>query len=209
MATSILIEKAAVANIASTYAARMLAQAKLAAKKELVSMSTAIDAAAARGSYRLSYRLSGSITRLTDANLEAAMEIIEDEIEAANYTAATEVKNSKGVVVGYDFNWGAPDPEPVEETTGEETGENTGETTEEATTEEETTEEATTEEEQPEYIYNAVTAEQIAAYEQNSQTPADAGLYEEGETEGTYVLSEDTTFDAEKTYYIKALNPVT
>ena len=204
MATSILIEKAAVANIASTYAARMLAQAKLAAKKELVSMSTAIDAAAARGSYKLSYRLSGSITRLTDANLEAAMEIIEDEIEAANYTAATEVKNSKGVVVGYDFNWGAPDPEPVEETTGEETGVTTGETTEE-----ETTEEATTEEEQPEYIYNAVTAEQIAAYEQNSQTPADAGLYEEGETEGTYVLSEDTAFDAEKTYYMKVLNPGT
>lgn len=112
MATMILIERNDVKTIADIYRARQMNLAKLAAKKELVSMSTAIDAATAKGNYELSYRLSGSITKLKGEYYDAAMAIINADIEAAGYTATEELKN--GVLSGFKFGWGEAEEEEPE-----------------------------------------------------------------------------------------------
>ena len=160
MAMNILIGKTSIASIADIVSARLAAQALLAAKKELVSMSTAIDAAAAKGNYQLSYRLSGSITRLAGINYDNAIDIIEDDIEAAGYEYKPDKKGT--VLIGYTLNWG--EPWPVEET-GEQTGEETGNDT--TTTEEATTEAATTEEE--ETTEEEATTDEEATTEENPE----------------------------------------
>ena len=168
MAMNILIGKTSIASIADIVSARLAAQALLAAKKELVSMSTAIDAAAAKGNYQLSYRLSGSITRLAGINYDNAIDIIEDDIEAAGYEYKPDKKGT--ILIGYTLNWG--EPWPVEETgehTGEETGNNTATTEEEATTDEEATTEAATTEEEEETTEEEATTEEAATTEENPE----------------------------------------
>ena len=62
---NILLAKTNAESIMNAYNQRQAKLAEIAAKKELVSMSTAIDTAAGKGNGKLVYRLSGSITRLT------------------------------------------------------------------------------------------------------------------------------------------------
>ena len=112
MATMILIDKPAAAELARVYRERLMAQAELAAKKELVSMSTAIDAAAAKGNYELSYRLSGSITKLLGDYHTRAMELINADIENGGYAATPNMRND--VVIGYELNWGEQQPDAGE-----------------------------------------------------------------------------------------------
>lgn len=103
MATMILVEKPAVAELATTSAniqnTRAMDQAKLAAKTELISMATAIDNAAAAGSNGVTYKFSRNISKLEGVYREAAMEIINADIAAAEYSVKETAK-------GLEITWG-------------------------------------------------------------------------------------------------------
>lgn len=199
MATMILIEKADVKEIADVYSKRLMKQAELAAKKELVSIATAIDAAAAKGNYELSYRLSGSITRLTGSYLATAMEIIAADITAAAYTSVTpEYKKGTEVVIGYTFNWGVA--APVEEPSG---GEPTGEQSQGGNNTQEPTQQEPQQPETPtvsqnDEDYDVVTSDEIAELGAG-EGPVSEGWYEKNE--GVYALSDDDEVVNEVTYY--------
>jgi len=123
---NILLAKTNAESIMNAYNSRQAKLAEIAAKKELVSMSTAIDTAAGKGNGKLVYRLSGSITRLTGSLLASAIAIIEADITAAGYEIK---KDAKGTT--YTFAWVEEEEEPAEpngETEGQTEGVTEGQT---------------------------------------------------------------------------------
>jgi len=178
---NILLAKTNAANVMQAYRDRQAKLAEIAAKKELVSMSTAIDTAAGKGNNKLVYRLSGSITRLTGEYLTNAIAIIEADIAAAGYEV---VKDAKGTT--YTFVWVEDPAEEQEPTDDPGQSDNPGPETPAQPT------------------YTAVTPEQIAALEEG-EGPVSKGWYEvDAENEGQYVLSDDETVVENTTYYIKS-----
>ena len=204
MATMILIEKPVAAEVTRIYRERLMYQAELAAKKELVTMSTAIDKAAIQGNDSISYRLSNAITRLKGDYHTAAIALIEADIEAAGYTFVASEK-------GYDLSWaaesegddenGGTDPVNPNEG-GDNTNPNEGGNggTEPVNPEpvnpkpvDEDPVLTPAEDQDPDH-YEAV--EVLVGGE---QSPVEEGWYEL--VNGKYALSADDVADMEKTYY--------
>lgn len=111
----ILTERAAALSVTKVYQERLKKSAELVAKKELVSLSTAIDAAATKGLDRVDFKLSASITKLADIYHEIAINVIEQDIRDAGYTAQRVIVND--AITGYEISWaeeeeGGDEPEP-------------------------------------------------------------------------------------------------
>lgn len=115
MSAIILNERAATLSVTKIYKERLEKSAELVAKKELVSLSTAIDSAATRGQDSVDFKLSASITRLTDNYHDIAITTIEDDIRAAGYDALREL-DKNGVIIGYQISWAEQEEEEEEET---------------------------------------------------------------------------------------------
>lgn len=116
----ILSERAATLSITKVYQERLMKSAELVAKKELVSLSTAIDSAAVKGQDNLTFKLSSSVTKLASAYKAVALKIIRDDIESAGYTYAAILQ--KDEIVGFDIDWkdeseDEPEEEDVEDQT--------------------------------------------------------------------------------------------
>lgn len=109
MATNILSAVNDVARLAKLTAdaneANAMRELDLAAKKELISIAAAVNAAAAKGISEIAYKLSGAITGLTGLNLEYAIGLIEADLTGAEYEF--EQKKSGDKVTGYDISWTA------------------------------------------------------------------------------------------------------
>ncbi len=99
----ILSERAAALSITKIYKERLMQSAELVAKKELVSLSTAIDSAATKGQDSISFKLSTSVTKLEGAYKDKAIEVIEDDIRSAGYSAQRVKVND--VITGYEISW--------------------------------------------------------------------------------------------------------
>ena len=84
MATNILSAVNDVARLAKLTAdaneANAMRELDLAAKKELIGIAAAVNAAAAKGISEIAYKLSGTITGLTGLNLEYAIGLIEADM---------------------------------------------------------------------------------------------------------------------------------
>lgn len=222
MATMILINKPVAAQVAAIYRARQMSLAELAAKKELVTMSTAIDKEAAKGNFELAYRLSGSITRLSGDYLTAAMAIISADIEAAEYTC-TPTLDKNGKVIGYALSWATQEEGGSEggNEDGSEGGNNGGnnsgsDNTEPVTPDPEPVDpEPTTPDEpvDPEPVDDTPVAAEdqdlshyTAVTPGGSENPADLNWYEV--VNDVLVASTDTTVDLSKTYYELTWEPI-
>lgn len=109
MATNILSAVNDVARLAKLTAdaneANAMRELDLAAKKELIGIAAAVNAAAAKGISEIAYKLSGTITGLTGLNLEYAIGLIEADLTGAEYEF--EQKKSGDKVTGYDISWTA------------------------------------------------------------------------------------------------------
>lgn len=109
MATNILSAVNDVARLAKLTAdaneANAMRELDLAAKKELIGIAAAVNAAAAKGISEIAYKLSGAITGLTGLNLEYAIGLIEADLTGAEYEF--EQKKSGDKVTGYDISWTA------------------------------------------------------------------------------------------------------
>ena len=109
MATNILSAVNDVARLAKLTAdaneANAMRELDLAAKKELISIAAAVNAAAAKGISEIAYKLSGAITGLTGLNLEYAIGLIEADLTGAEYEF--EQRKSGDKVTGYDISWTA------------------------------------------------------------------------------------------------------
>lgn len=195
---NILIGKANVLNTMNAYNARQAKLAEIAAKKELVSMSTAIDTAAAKGKSSLSYRLSGSISNLTGDLRDNAIALIEADITAAGYEIS---KDAKGTT--YTFVWAEQAAEEESNSDPNEGNNGSTDNTPSGNNEPANNTEPT--------VYTAeqvqeVTNEEIEALTEG-QTPVTQGWLESNGEDG-YVASEDTEVDANSTYYkLKATTP--
>jgi len=104
MAAIILNERSAALSVTKVYQERLKKSAELVAKKELVSLSTAIDSAAIKGLTNVSFKLSTAVTKLTDNYHDIAIQIIEEDIRAAGYDAMR-VLDKDNVVTGYEVSW--------------------------------------------------------------------------------------------------------
>ena len=101
----ILTERAKTLSLAKTYQERyQLQSVELAAKSELISLSKAIDTAAAKGEVGVIFKLSAAITKLSAENRLIAQEIIEADIRAAGYSVEL-LKDTKDNLIGYDIGW--------------------------------------------------------------------------------------------------------
>jgi len=101
----ILTERAKTLSLAKTYQERyQLQSVELAAKSELISLSKAIDAAAAKGEESVAFKLSQAITKLSNVDRITAETIIEEDILAAGYTLDI-VKDKNDLVTGYNVGW--------------------------------------------------------------------------------------------------------
>lgn len=110
-----------IANITSFSTEFAAKQAALAAKKELISIATAIYTAANKGRTSIDYNISSSITRLDTVNLAYAISIIEAELLETEYQFT---KTVKGNSISYKIEWEV-ETEP-EGTTGTEPEGTTG-----------------------------------------------------------------------------------
>ena len=120
MAAIILNERSVALSVTKVYQERLKKSAELVAKKELVSLSTAIDSAAIKGLTNVSFKLSTSVTKLADTYHDIAIGIIEDDIRAAGYDALR-VLDKNDMISGYEISWaeeeeggdepGEPEPE--------------------------------------------------------------------------------------------------
>lgn len=106
----ILSERSVALSITKVYKERLMQNAELVAKKELVSLSTAIDSAAQKGQDYLSFKLSSSITKLAGEYKQAAISVIEADIRAAQYTADRVITN--GEITGYEISWAEQEEVP-------------------------------------------------------------------------------------------------
>ena len=120
-----------VSNIAriTTFSTEFAAErTALLAKKELISIATAIYTAANKGKTFIDYVVSSSITRLDTVNLAYAISIIEAELLETEYQF---IKTVRGNSINYKIEWevetepeGTTGAEP-EGTTGQEPEGNT------------------------------------------------------------------------------------
>lgn len=108
----ILTERSAALSITKVYQERLMKSAELVAKKELVSLSTAIDSAAVKGQDSLTFKLSASITKLSTQYKAVALQIIKNDIMSAGYDA--QILEDRTGVVGFEISW-AEEEEPEEE----------------------------------------------------------------------------------------------
>ncbi len=109
MAAIILMEKVHAESIADVYREREMRKAELTAKKELCSISNAIDAAAAKGLYEYDYKVTSAITRLADDYYAVAKAIIDADIAEAGYNVTEVLKGNR--VTNYKLSWKAEDEE--------------------------------------------------------------------------------------------------
>ena len=107
----ILTERSAALSITKVYQERLMKSAELVAKKELVSLSTAIDSAAVKGLDNLIFKLSTSITKLSAQYKAVALQIIRDDIISANYDV--ELIQDRTGIIGFDISWAEPEEEEV------------------------------------------------------------------------------------------------
>ena len=107
-------EIANITNFSTEFAAK---QAALAAKKELISIATAIYAAANKGRTSIDYNISSSITRLDTVNLAYALSIIETDMIEAEYQFVKTVRNN---AINYKIEWNVESQEEPHGTSGEE-----------------------------------------------------------------------------------------
>lgn len=114
MAAIILNERSAALSVTKVYQERLKKSAELVAKKELVSLSTAIDSAAIKGLTNVSFKLSTAVTKLADTYHDIAIKIIEDDIQAAGYDALR-VLDKNNAVTGYEISWAEESDEGEEE----------------------------------------------------------------------------------------------
>lgn len=212
MATMILIEKPVAAEIASVYRERLMSQAELAAKKELVTMANKIDKAASEGKDSVFYRLSNSVTRLSGAYRTAAFDIIDADIKAGGYTYTFDGK-------GYDLSWGEvpadDDNQGTDPVNPDQGGNNTnpdqgGDNTDPNEGGNGGTEPVNPEPVNPEPVdedpvltpaedQNPDHYEAVEVLVGGEQSPVEEGWYEL--VNGEYALSADAVADMEKTYY--------
>ena len=128
MATNILAAMNDVAKLAKLTADANVENAQreldLTAKKELIAIAGALNAAATKGVNELVYNLSTAITRLTNLNLAYALDLIEADMTAAGYAFEKILNNKTGATSGYTIIWEyveptedpdpvTPDPDPV------------------------------------------------------------------------------------------------
>lgn len=123
MASIILSDRATALSVTKVYQERLKKSAELVAKKELVSLSTAIDSAAVKGLDYVDFKLSTSVTKLSDNYRDIAIQIIENDIMAAGYDAKRVI--SKDAITGYEISWAEKtDTDPAEG--GDDNGDNNG-----------------------------------------------------------------------------------
>lgn len=106
-----------IANITSFSTEFAAKQAALAAKKELISIATAIYTAANKGRTSIDYNISSSITRLDTVNLAYALSIIETDMIEAEYQFVKTVRNN---AINYKIEWNVESQEEPHGTSGEE-----------------------------------------------------------------------------------------
>lgn len=106
-----------IANITSFSTEFAAKQAALAAKKELISIATAIYTAANKGRTSIDYNISSSITRLDTVNLAYALSIIETDMIEAEYQFVKTVRNN---AINYKIEWNVEVQEEPHGTSGEE-----------------------------------------------------------------------------------------
>ncbi len=106
-----------IANITSFSTEFAAKQAALAAKKELISIATAIYTAANKGRTSIDYNISSSITRLDTVNLAYALSIIETDMIEAEYQFVKTVRNN---AINYKIEWNVETQEEPHGTSGEE-----------------------------------------------------------------------------------------
>lgn len=209
MATNILAAMNDVAKLAKLTADANLENAQrdldLTAKKELIAIAAALNTAANKGVNELVYNLSSAITRLTDLNLAYALNLIEADMTAAGYTYTQILNNRSGAVAGYNIAWEYVEPtdpvDPVDPNEGQDPNQN--EHTDDSGSGTDNPSEGGNTDTTPEYTYAAVTEDQLV--ENAEGNPHELGWYEaDTENEGQYVLTEDTTVDETKTYYIRS-----
>lgn len=114
MATNILAAMNDVAKLAKLTADANVENAQreldLTAKKELIAIAGALNAAATKGVNELVYNLSTSITRLTNLNLAYALDLIEADMTAAGYAFEKILNNKTGATSGYTIIWEYVEP---------------------------------------------------------------------------------------------------
>lgn len=209
MATNILAAMNDVAKLAKLTADANLENAQrdldLTAKKELIAIAAALNTAANKGVNELVYNLSSAITRLTDLNLAYALNLIEADMTAAGYTYTQILNNRSGAVAGYNIAWEYVEPtdpvDPVDPNEGQDP--NPNENPDDSGSGTDNPSEGDNTDTTPKYNYTAVTEDQLV--ENAEGNPSELGWYEaDTENEGQYILTEDTTVDETKTYYIRS-----
>lgn len=108
----ILTERATALSVTKVYQERLKKSAELVAKKELVSLSTAIDSAAVKGLDRVDFKLSTAVTKLVEPYYTIAINIIEDDIRAAGYDANRIF--TKDAITSYEVSWAEQEEVPVD-----------------------------------------------------------------------------------------------
>lgn len=207
MATKILSAKADVALLAKltaeATAAKQERKLELLVKTELLKIANAINTAANKGDTEITFALSAAVRKLDD------LTAIESEFTEQGYTFEKAYKSSN--FIGYRIEWPAeseeqegdpdpvtPDPDPNEnqdpdpnQNQDPDPNENPDPVTPDPDPDQ-------GEQTETEPVYDVVIDDDILALEEN-EGPVDMGWYELDD--GTYVLSQDTEVDEEKTYY--------
>ena len=218
MATKILSAKADVALLAKltaeATAAKQERKLELLVKTELLKIANAINTAANKGDTEITFALSAAVRKLDD------LTAIESEFTEQGYTFEKAYKSSN--FIGYRIEWPAeseeqegdpdpvtPDPDPNENQDpdpNQNQDPDPSENQDPVTPDPDQNQDPVTPDPDPdqgeqtetEPVYDAVTDEDILALNEN-EGPVDMGWYELDD--GTYVLSQDTEVDEEKTYY--------
>lgn len=116
---NIVLQKPQSQELASAFREYAMQNAELVAKKELALMGIAINNAAAKGSTSIAYKPSRDFTVLQGEFYNKAVEIINADLLAAEYSWNVTYKN--GYAVGFDFKWGDEDvPTPPADSDDEE-----------------------------------------------------------------------------------------
>ncbi len=211
MATKILSAKADVALLAKltaeATAAKQERKLELLVKTELLKIANAINTAANKGDTEITFALSAAVRKLDD------LTAIESEFTEQGYTFEKAYKSSS--FIGYRIEWPAeseeqeedpvtPDPNP-NENQDPDPNQNPDPNQDPDPTPSENQDPVTPdpdpnqgEQTETEPVYDEVTDEDILALNEN-EGPVDMGWYELDNE--TYVLSQDTEVDEEKTYY--------
>ena len=116
---NIVLRKQNVQDLTSAFKTYALSNAELIAKKELALMGLAINNAAAKGSTSVYYKASRDFTALQGEFYNKAVEIINADLQAAEYAWDVTYKAKSNYAVGFTFNWAnlAPsdeEPEPTD-----------------------------------------------------------------------------------------------